>query len=187
MAGIDVRTFAGAGDVLLRPSENCYWLIAGRLLAGEYPGADDAGRCSERLDAMLDRGIRHFVDLTMESEPLVPYVEVLRERAAARAAMITHRRFPIADFGVPSVAGMRATLEAIDAALETGAGTYLHCRGGIGRTATVAGCLLVQHGFTGDGALALIDRKWRVMAKSDAASRSPETRAQRDFIAQWHR
>lgn len=187
MAGIDKRLFEAPGDVLPRPHANCYWLIAGRLLAGEYPGADDPGLCRGRMETLLDFGVRHLVDLTGEGESLAPYAALLQDHAAARGVAITYRRFAIADFGVPSIAGMRAALDAIDAAVATGAGTYLHCRGGIGRTGTVAGCLLVEHGFSADEALALVDRKWRVMAKSRAASHSPETQAQRELIAHWLR
>jgi protein-tyrosine phosphatase len=62
---------------------------------------------------------------------------------------------------------------------------YLHCRGGIGRTGTVAGCLLVDNGWTAEDALALIDRKWRVMARASPALRSPENAAQREMIERW--
>jgi hypothetical protein len=49
----------------------------------------------------------------------------------------------------------------------------------------VAGCLLVEQGLDGAGALDVIRNKWRVMAKLASAPHSPETRGQRAFIAQW--
>jgi len=39
---------------------------------------------------------------------------------------------------------MRTTLVAIYVAMAAGAPVYLHCWGGVGRTGTVAGCLLTE-------------------------------------------
>ena len=36
-----------------RPIANSYWVEPGSLLAGEYPGAPDAERTRDRLDAFL--------------------------------------------------------------------------------------------------------------------------------------
>ena len=74
------------GDVLPRPHPNCYWLIPGQLLAGEHPGVGDRHRARDaRIDAMLDTGMRQFVDLTDEEEGAGPYVPTLVARAGARA------------------------------------------------------------------------------------------------------
>jgi hypothetical protein len=174
-----------AGDALPRPHGNCYWLIAGRVLAGEYPGADDAALMQQRMHALVAAGITRCFDFTHESEALPPYAATLAQAGIARGIEARTERFGVADFGVPSVSGMRATLRAIDAALAEGANVYLHCRAGIGRTGTVAGCLLVEQGLDAAGALDVIRDKWRVMAKLASAPHSPETREQRAFIAQW--
>jgi hypothetical protein len=173
------------GDALPSPHENCYWLVPGRLLAGEHPcvWATQTGR--DRLAALLDAGITHFVDLTGDREPLSPYADTLTELAAARGTQAVLLRHSIVDFGVPSPAGMRLTLDALDDALRVKGNVYLHCHGGIGRTGTVVGCLLVEQGCTAAQALDIIAAKWQVMAKRFAVPRSPETQAQRDFIARW--
>jgi hypothetical protein len=155
--------FDTAGDVMPRPHDNCYWLLAGRVLAGEYPAA--------HLPAIEAAGVTHFVDLT--------------EAAGYRPQRAVHRLHPITDFGLPTQPGMRATLQTIAGALDDGGTVYLHCRAGIGRTGTVAGCLLVEQGFTADEALALLQRKFQAMAKSAWVGRTPETAAQRAFIAAW--
>jgi hypothetical protein len=62
---------------------------------------------------------------------------------------------------------------------------YVHCWGGVGRTGTVVGCLLREQGFDAAAALAVIERKWRSMAKRDRHPNSPETPGQVAFIERW--
>jgi len=153
--------------------------------AGEHPGAIVAAQGIARIDALLDTGIRQFVDLTAEHEGPAPYVPVLFERAAVREIGVAHRRFAIRDFGVPSPDLMRATLDAIYRSLGAGETLYLHCWGGVGRTGTVVGCLLREQGLAAAEALDLIDRKWRVVEKRTRHSNSPETSEQVAFIERW--
>ncbi len=181
----DASLIHAAGDALARPHGNCYWLITGRVLAGEYPGEGSAALMQQQMQALLDAGITRCFDLTHETEVLPPYAALFEQAGAARGIAANSVRFGITDFGVPSVNGMREALRTIDSALASGANVYLHCRAGIGRTGTVAGCLLVEQGLDPEQALAVIRNKWRAMAKIAAAPHSPETHEQRDFIAQW--
>lgn len=174
------------GDARLRPHANCYWLIEGALLAGEYPvlslGSVDS---TDRLDALLDAGVRTFIDLTEEGEGPGPYVARLRERAEARGVRVGHRRFAVPDCGIPSASLMRSTLDAIYDAIAAGEPVYVHCWGGIGRTGTVVGCLLREQGLTPEETLGVIARKWLAMEKRSRHPRSPEWPGQFAFIAQW--
>ena len=179
------RAFEGPGDEAPRPHDNCYWLLPGRLLAGEYPGAADVTLTERRLNALLDVGVRQVLNLTEATEPLPDYRAVIERASTARGLSIDLVREPIVDYGLPDAATMRRILLTLSAAMDAARPLYLHCHGGIGRTGTVVGCLLVQHGFTGEEALALIARKWQVMAKRDRAPESPETDAQRNFIRHW--
>ena len=138
-----------------------------------------------RVDALLDAGMRRFIDLTGANEGPAPYVPILDERAAARDLRVAHRRFAMPDFGVPSTALMRTTLDTIYDAIGAGDMLYLHCWGGIGRTGTVVGCLLREQGFSATAALDVIQRKWLAMEKRTRHPRSPETDAQVAFIERW--
>lgn len=167
-----------------RPHDNCYWLIPGKLLAGEYPGyATDPGT-RLKLNRFLALGVNSFIDLT-EPHELHPYEPVLATAAASQGLSVDYRRMAIKDLGVPSAAEMTAVLNAIDAAIDAGQTVYVHCWGGIGRTGTVVGCYLVRHGNSGDEALQEIARLWTNMEKRWRADRSPETEQQHNFVRNW--
>ena len=138
--------------------------VAERLLAGPYPAPGEV----ERLRAA---GVGLFVDLTEEGE----YGIARYDPAGAR-----HVRFPVPDHGVPDGKEMAAILDALDAGLADGAGVYVHCLAGAGRTGTVAGCWLVRHGLTGDEALAAIAKRRGVACRP-----SPETPEQRALVLGW--
>ena len=176
------------GDFLPRPHGNCYWLIPGRLLAGEYPAplADRADRNS-RIDALLDVGMRRFIDLTEEGERGATYAPTLSERACLRSLPVVHHRFAIRDFGVPDAALMRTILDAIYVAIAAAEPVYVHCWAGIGRTGTVVGCLLREQGLTAAEALDVVARKWLSMEKRLLHPSSPEWPRQFALIERWGR
>lgn len=157
-----------AGDVRARPHAHCYWLADGAVLAGRHPGVGGAA-------GLLAAGITHTVDLTAPGEPLDRY----------DASGLQRLRHPVSDFGVPTLDGMAATLAAVRQALDGGGRVYLHCRAGIGRTGTVAACLLVEQGLSADEALALLARKFAVTAQHALGAKSPEMPDQRAFVARW--
>jgi hypothetical protein len=185
IAAIDRAVLYMAGDCLARPHPNCYWLVPGRVLAGEHPGAITGAEVPGRVSALLDAGMRQFVDLTEEGERPAPYAATLRERAEARGLRADHRRFAIRDLGVPPAGLMRNILDAIHDAITADQPVYVHCWAGVGRTGTVVGCLLREHGLTADEALAVIARKWQCMEKSVLHPRSPERPGQFAFIERW--
>jgi protein-tyrosine phosphatase len=152
------------------------------LLAGEYPGALDPAIARLKLTRFLNSGVDLFIDLTEESE-LAPYDTVLQEEAAALGKTVEHRRFPIRDQSIPSKAEMVALQAEIESALDTGRIVYVHCWGGIGRTGTVVGCYMVQHGSSAAQALTTIERLRRGV--TDSWRSSPETDEQRAFVRAW--
>ena len=167
-----------------RPIPESYWVIPGRLLAGEYPGQYQEELSRKRLDTFLEAGFDTFIDLTQPGEN-VPYVEILREEAGIYEVDVKRLAFPIGDFGLPTPKQMNSILDTIDSALQAGRKIYLHCWGGIGRTGTTVGCYLVRQGRTGAEALNQLAAWWQGVPKSRYHSHSPETVQQADFVLHW--
>jgi protein-tyrosine phosphatase len=165
------------------PIPDSYWVLPGKLLAGEYPGSRVyLEPAHSRLNALLEAGVDCFIDLTRQGE-LPDYSALLQEEAASLGKEAQYLSFPIGDFSIPTVEGMKAVLDAIDHALESGRVVYVHCWAGIGRTGTTVGCYLVRHGMSGEEALQRIAALRRDIPSG--TSPSPESRQQWDFVLNW--
>jgi hypothetical protein len=164
------------------PIPESYWVVPGRLLAGEYPGAREPQDARPKLRSFLAAGMTYFIDLTVEGE-LAPYAALLGEEAAALGYTVVHERLPICDQGVPTPAVMTKILDSMDAALAQWHTVYVHCWGGHGRTGTVVGCFLVRQGLTGEQALAEVARLHATTP--DRARPSPDTDEQRALVRTW--
>ncbi len=163
---------------------DCYWVVPGNLLAGEYPARETSVNAVRRLDALLGAGMQVFIDLT-EPDELPAYMKLLTERAAAHAVAISHQRFPIVDLGLPTREQMIAILDCIDASIAAGRRVYVHCWGGIGRTGMVVACYLVRRGLDAPHALDKITKGWCTSGRRGSIPRSPETPAQMQFVLDW--
>ncbi len=163
----------------LRPLPNTYWVIPGRLLAGEYPGGTDFADSRARLKRIQDAGIDYFVDLTVEGE-LPAYRHLLPFR-------IKYQRNAIVDQSVPGDAAQtQRILSDIRAALASGRGIYVHCRAGIGRTGLIVGCHLAQETERdGKSALKRLNELWRQSDRSKSWPRVPQTPEQAEYIKNW--
>jgi ADP-ribosylglycohydrolase len=160
------------------PLANSYWVLPGRLLAGEYPIVGELPTPAERIQLLLAAGISCFIDLTEPGE-CEPYDSLL-------PVEIDYVRKPIPDQQVPrALAHMHEIQMEIDLALASGRGVYVHCRAGIGRTGTVVGCFLIEQGAAPEAALEQLNVLWKQCARSVSWPLVPQTEAQADFIRGW--
>jgi ADP-ribosyl-[dinitrogen reductase] hydrolase len=167
-----------AAPALAVPLPNSYWVLPGRLLAGEHPGGATAELTRERLSQLLEAGIDCFIDLTQPQE-IVSYETAL-------PTGVQYLRRSILDHGTPAAATeMVEILECVRRALREGRVIYLHCRAGIGRTGMVAGCLLAEQGFLGVEALDELNRLWLQCARSRVWPSVPETHEQIEYVRRW--
>jgi len=163
---------------------DCYWVIPEKLLAGEYPCATRDAEARARLTALLDAGIRSFLDLTESADGLRAYRAMVTQLAAERGVDVRYRQMSIRDLDVPTVDHMTQILEHIEHELTDGLSVYVHCWGGIGRTGTVVGCWMREKdGHSADQAFSRI-AQLRAHTQ-DVDIPSPQTRQQREFVAQW--
>jgi ADP-ribosylglycohydrolase len=159
------------------PLPNCYWVLPGKLLAGEHPGASTPELTRTRLSRLIESGVTCFIDLT-EPDEMSAY-------EAGLPLEIAYMRRPIRDHSVPDPRHMVEILSSLHEALRAGATVYLHCRAGIGRTGMVAGCFLAEQGFSGSEALRELNRLWQQSARAGDWPEVPETAAQADYVRQW--
>jgi hypothetical protein len=167
-----------------RPLPESYWVIPGKLLAGEYPGARDQRLAGRKLRRLLDGGFTCFIDLTEDGEHGLPPYRALFDMMSAPNAHIQYQRCPILALGVPSLQHMAAILRAIDTALAHNHRVYVHCWGGIGRTGLVVACYLVQSGLSAATSLERLSALRQ--GTPDSHLPAPATNQQRAFVFEWN-
>lgn len=185
IAAIAGRLYAAASDDPVVPDwlhddlSHGYWVEPGLVLAGEYPGHPDPVRAATKVNLLVDHGIRTFVDLTRPEDGLDPYQPLIEAIAERRGLDLVRIHHPIPDMGVRADVDYDEIVASVREAKRNG-GVYVHCWGGIGRTATVVGCLLVENGLSSTEAMDRIDLLRSVTRKAHMAA--PQTESQRAVI-----
>ncbi len=161
-----------------RPLPNSYWVIPGRLLAGEHPAVADRAESRSRVGQLRLAGLDSYIDLTEPGEQ-PEYRHLLSKRAE-------YVRSAIVDTSIPhNVSQTRELLSKIRTALAKKRGVYVHCRAGIGRTGLVIGCYLAEEERDGEAALERLNLLWRQSARAQDWPRVPQTAEQADYIRRW--
>lgn len=129
----------------------------GRVLFTACPGRPD-GTLADHAAATEAAGAALVLSLIEDGESSqLPAVAAIR--AAMEDAHLAHRHLPIADLTPPAAPFEAGWAEAGRAArdmLRAGAGVMVHCRGGLGRSGTVAARLLVELGTDPAAAIAAV-------------------------------
>jgi hypothetical protein len=136
-------------------------VMAGRIGLTIAPGKRDRERLWDRdLAADLAR-LRAFYRADVLASLMEDFeygmLEIPDLQPRAEAIGIEVRRFPIVDVDAPreaELAAFTAYVDGLVAAATAGKTVVIHCRGGIGRSGTVAACCLVQLGLTSKAAIA---------------------------------
>ncbi len=169
------------------PFARSYWVVPGRLLGGFYPGDRDPTVSSDKVEALMDCGVSHIINLMEPNERdhagrlFDPYHQSFLRLAIKRRQKVCLMNRSMRDLSVPTEEHMRATLDVIDSAMAAGGCVYVHCWGGRGRTGTVMGCWLARHGEREPlSALRLLTAHARGLFGV-----VPETTAQKQFVMEW--
>ena len=176
-----------AGPDATPPTASSYWVIDGLFLAGAYPGAPEPDKHDQKIQALLDAGVRLFVNLMEPDEtdhrgrPFVPYDDRVQELCPTASRV----RFAIQDLSTPTIDQMHMILDTIDRSLEDGSPVYVHCWGGVGRTGTAVGCWLLRHGLAAPASVLDTIMELRKQDRERGQRMSPETAGQQRFVKQW--
>lgn len=160
---------------------HAWWVQPGAVLAGEYP-TNTTGD-AHKLELLLDAGIRTFVDLTTPEDHLLPYRDQLEVMAGRRGLDLRHESRPIPDQSTTAMEDYVAIVDLVRSEVAAGRPTYIHCWGGVGRTATVVGCLLADDSSSTAEVLDKI-RSLRAGTRK-APRRAPENDRQDQVIASY--
>jgi hypothetical protein len=160
------------------------------LFGGEYPGDRNPKVNRAKILALVELGVRTFIDLTTPADHMVPYESLLVELAQETGTQLRRISMPVPDMSVPSSEEVMAKImDVIRESITTDPGIYIHCWGGIGRTGTVVGCWLRECGLGPDEALQRVQHLYAThMPKSKEARypESPQTPDQKDYIRGWN-
>ncbi len=162
--------------------------VADSFWAGVYPGTPRPRKDGAKINYLLRQGVRRFINLMEPDEAdhlgrkIVQYDQALRKAACELGVRADMIRVPIRDGMTPSGKQMRLILALIDKSIQDGEPVYVHCWGGHGRTGTVVGCWLADHGKAGWEALRTLDR----LRRNDPTGKpSPQTLMQIMMVVGW--
>ena len=153
------------------------WRVALTFAPGKHGDSFEGPPWARDLDAdlavVVGQGIRTLVCLMEEDELGAFAIPTLLREARARGLHVLH--VPIVDGSIPTVPRARALVRELFARCDEP--ILIHCRGGLGRTGTIAGCLLRAIGLSYEDAIARLHRARGPLC--------PENPTQRAFVERF--
>jgi protein-tyrosine phosphatase len=154
------------------------------IMLGWFPTPNQEDGCG--IDAILDTGRNVFVSLVSDEERKRYIDYTLRVRDKLPFAIFFHH--PIVDDNVPTnPQEFRCLIDALAHLVKSGRKIYIHCVGGHGRSAVVAGCLLKTLGFANGDNTEILKRIQEAHAERQNLPDygSPRTQIQKDYISNF--
>lgn len=150
--------------------------LDGRLGITLCPGRRDRGRdLGADLEQLRALGADRLVCLVTESE--LDWAGVPDIGPRAEAAGLVYRWLPIPDQGTPGAVEASELVRWCREATGRGESVVLTCMGGLGRSGTLAACVLVDAGLTPDASIAAV--------RDARGPRALENLAQEDFVEEF--
>lgn len=175
---------------MILPFERSYWVIPGKLLAGEIPSSSKISVRKQKVQNLVEMGFDTIINLmepdetTFSGELLLDYTPYLYDYAKSREKKVTVNHFSIKDLSITTPDRMKQIIAHIFNEIEAGKKVYVHCWGGVGRTGMVIGCFLLEQKMAAtENVIETIAYLKRTTSIADR--RSPETDEQAEFILNW--
>ncbi len=145
----------------------------GRVGMTICPGRRDRGRdLGADLDTLARLGVTRLVCLVTHEELEWAAVVDLRGECERRGIALRHE--PIRDQAAPGLEDAVALVDWLLHELAAGETVVMHCLGGLGRTGTIAACMLVARGLGADAAILAV--------RTARDPRAVETGTQEEFV-----
>jgi protein-tyrosine phosphatase len=139
-------------------SPEVYWVPAPqhvRLAVMPRPRGEDC--LQEEVSGWHRIGLDYVVSLLESHE--VRELGLTEEAVICRSVGLEFLWFPVRDHGVPrSIRETSFLVEKLGAEVASGTAVGIHCRAGIGRSALIAGCVLLKLGVPENEVFPLISR-----------------------------
>jgi hypothetical protein len=113
------------------PYADSYWVIPGKIIAGEYPEHQKRKDC-KRIQALLKAGVRTFIR-SVKTWLFLSSISKLLSRAEEFGLGVTYKKYGGSRPGGTSKSQMIEILDEIDLAVNQDEMPYIHCIAGIGR------------------------------------------------------
>lgn len=154
-------------------TQRLYWAGKSGISIGPHPNGEDLATA---MQSIRDQD----VDVVVSLQPLdeAKTLELLEEKSGAESQGMMFFRYPIIDHSTPPFTEETfALISKLSDLNAQGKRIFIHCYAGIGRSATIAACVLIARGFEIEDALQHLHE-----ARGFAV---PETQAQFNWIADY--